>query len=53
MKHDNRRSFLKKLGVASVLTTSKINRVFAHALSALATGDDYVAPERKHSRAGN
>ena len=45
MKHDNRRSFLKKLGIASVLTTSQINRVFAHALSALATGDDYVPPK--------
>lgn len=45
MKHDNRRSFLKKLGIASVLSTSKINRVFAHAFSALATDDDYVPPK--------
>ncbi len=44
MDDNTRRSFLKSLGIASVLATKRIRRVFASNLATSALAQDYVPP---------
>jgi alpha-L-fucosidase len=44
MNNDTRRSFLKKLGIASVMATGGINRIFA-GNPMMSAADDYVPPK--------
>ena len=44
MDDNTRRSFLKNLGIASVMATKRIRRVFASNLATSALAQDYVSP---------
>jgi alpha-L-fucosidase len=45
MNEDTRRSFLKKLGIGSLVATGGIQRAFAHDFSMLMPIDDYIPPK--------